>query len=132
VATDQDQFGRAAYERAVELYRAVEVLRLAVEAAGGEPHLARVRRIGTGVVGLRERAVAVLREAAALGGPGAVELAAAGFAPEVVAAVAAPTGPGAGRATTVPLGLPVFVLGPAGGDMETADGVPAAPCGSCR
>jgi hypothetical protein len=108
------------------------VLRLAVEAAGGEPHLARVRRIGTGVVGLRERAVAVLREAAALGGPGAVELAAAGFSPEVVAAVAVPTGPGGGRATTVPLGLPVFVLGPAGGDMETADGVPAAPCGSCR
>ena len=108
------------------------MLRLAVEAAGGEPHLARARRLGTGVVGLRERAVAVLREAAALGGPGAVELAAAGFAAEVADAVAAPAGPGPRRAATLPLGLPVFVLGPDGGGGGAADGVPAAPCGSCR
>lgn len=129
VATDQDQFGRAAYDRAVEFYRAVEVLRVAAEPVGGEPHLARVRRIGTGVVGLRERTVAVLREAAALGGPTAAELGAAGFAPDVVAAVAAPPGL---RAATVPLGLPVFVLGTDGGGGGATGGVPAAPCGSCR
>jgi pyruvate-formate lyase-activating enzyme len=132
VAVDRDQFGRAAYERSVEFYRAVEVLRVAVEAAGGaaEPHLARVRRISTGVVGLRERTVAVLREAAVLGGPGAAELAAAGFAAEVVDEVAVGTASSRGRAATVPLGVPVFVVGGDGGG-GAADGVPA-PCVSCR
>ncbi|HZB48528.1 MAG TPA: hypothetical protein VE547_05495, partial [Mycobacteriales bacterium] len=129
VPVARDQFGPAAYERSVQFYRAVELLRVAVEAAGGEPHLARVRRLSTGPVGLRERTVAVLREAAALGGPGAVELAAAGFAADVVSAVAAPAG--LTRAATVPLGLPVFVLGADGGG-GAADGVPVAPCGSCR
>jgi hypothetical protein len=131
VATDQDQFGRAAYERSLDFYRAVEVLRVAVEAAGGEPHLGRVRRICTGVVGLRERTVAVLREAAALGGPGPAELVATGFGPELVDGVAAPAGLGPRRSATVPLGLPVFVLGSdSGGGAE--DGLRATPCGSCR
>jgi hypothetical protein len=128
VATDHDQFGRGAYDDAVEFYRAVETLRVA--AAGrpdGEPHLARVRRVTTGVVALRDRTAAVLRDAAALGGPGAADLLAAGFDADVVVAA---TAPGA-RPATVPLGLPVWVLGsaPAG----SPDGVAAAaPCGSCR
>lgn len=130
VATDQHQFGRAAFERSMDFYRAVEVLRVAVEATGGEPHLARVRRISTGVLGLRERTVAVLREAAALGGPDPVELAASGYAADVVDAVAALARSAGLRAATVPLGLPVFVLGSDG--AEAADGVPVAPCGSCR
>jgi hypothetical protein len=133
VAVDQHQFGPAAYERSVQFYRAVEVLRVAVEAAGGEPHLARVRRLSTGPVGLRERTVAVLREAAALGGPGPAELLASGFAADVVdglAELTAPAGAGPLRAATVPLGLPVFVLGDPGGGA--ADGIAAAPCGSCR
>ena len=66
-----------------------------------EPHLARVRRLGAGVPTLRERTVAVLREAASLG---PVEL--DGFDPAMVAAVGRPR-----RSATVPLGLPVFVLG---------------------
>jgi hypothetical protein len=43
--------------------------------------------------------------------------------------VVAATAPGA-RTATVPLGLPVWVVGvdPAG----SLDGVAAAPCGSCR
>ena len=132
VAVDRDQFGPAAYERSVQFYRAVEVLRVAVAESGGESHLARVRRISTGVIGLRERTVAVLREAAALGGPEPVELIAAGFAADVVAGVAAPAGPGPRRSATVPLGLPVFVLKTdADGGGGAADGVPA-PCGSCR
>lgn len=133
VATDPAQFGRAAHERAVEFYRAVEMLRVATAARpGAEPHLARVRRIGTGVVAMRERTVAVLREVAALGGACAGELAAAGFPAEVLAAVAAP---GGRRSATVPLSLPVFVLGagPGGEPGGPADGVAAAaPCGSCR
>ena len=125
VSTDPKLFGIAAYERSVEFYGAVEILRQASVRSGAEavePHLARVRRIGAGVTGLRERTVAVLREALAVGGR--VDLAA--FPAEVRAAVgAAPR-----RTATRPLGLPVFVLGgPAGG----ADGAPAAtPCGSCR
>ena len=97
--------------------------------AGGEPHLARVRRIGTGVVGLRERTVAVLREAAALGGPDAVELAAAGFAAGGGGRGGAPAGP---RAATVPLGLPVFVLGADRRRRGSGGRRAAAPCGSCR
>jgi hypothetical protein len=123
VATDQGQFGRAAWDDAVDFYRAVEVLRVASVTSGAEPaepHLARVRRLGAGVVGLRERTVAVLREAVALGAT------VAGFGPEVAARVAAaPT-----RSATRPLGLPVFVVGAAapGGAAPGA----ATPCGSCR
>jgi hypothetical protein len=124
VATDQQQFGRAAWAASLEFYRAVEVLREASVRAGVEavePHLARVRRLSAGVPTLRERTVAVLREAAALG---QVELTA--FAPEVIGAV----GRSPRRSATVPLGLPVFVLGAAAGG---ADGAGAAtPCGSCR
>jgi MoaA/NifB/PqqE/SkfB family radical SAM enzyme len=118
VATDQRQFGVEAWERSVEFYRAVEVLRVASVTSGGEavePHLARVRRLGAGVVGLRERTVAVLREAVALGAT------VTGFAPAVAAAVAA----GPARAETVPLGLPVFVTGAPRAGAATA-------CGSCR
>lgn len=118
VVTDQGQFGRAAWQSAVEFYQAVEVLRVASVTSGAEavePHLARVRQIGAGVVGLRDRTVAVLREAVALG----AEL--SGVDPVVAEAVAA----GPERAATRPLGLPVFVLGGA------APG-PATPCGSCR
>lgn len=118
VATDQGQFGPAAWRSAVEFYQAVEVLRVASVTSGAEvvePHLARVRRLGAGVVGLRDRTVAVLREAVALG----AEL--SGVDPVVADAVAA----GPARAVTRPLGLPVFVLGGA------APG-PATPCGSCR
>ena len=124
VSTDPQQFGMAAWERSVEFYGAVEILRQASVRSGAEaaePHLARVRRIGAGVPGLRERTVAVLREALAVGG--AVDL--SGFPAEVRAAVgAAPR-----RTATVPLGLPVFVIdGPAGGAGAGA----ATPCGSCR
>ena len=118
VSTDQGQFGRVNWDNAVDFYRAVEVLRLASVTSGAEsvePHLARVRRIGAGVVGLRERTVAVLREAVALGGT------VTGFGPEVAAQVAA----GPVRSATLPLGLPVFVTGAA------APGA-ATPCGSCR
>ncbi len=123
VKTDPTQFGPAAWEASVQFYQAVEVLRrvsvrTGVEAV--EPHLARVRRLGTGVPTLRERTIAVLREAAALG---PVEL--DGFAAEVVAAVGRPR-----RSATVPLGLPVFVLGPAADETDGA-GV-ATPCASCR
>ena len=124
VSTDPQQFGMAAWERSVEFYGAVEILRQASVRSGAEaaePHLARVRRIGAGVPGLRERTVAVLREALSVGG--AVDL--SGFPAEVRAAVgAAPR-----RTATVPLGLPVFVLdGPTGG----AGAGSATPCGSCR
>jgi MoaA/NifB/PqqE/SkfB family radical SAM enzyme len=120
VATDQKQFGRAAWEASLEFYRAVEVLREASVRAGLEavqPHLARVRRLSAGVQ---------------LGG----------FAAEVEAAV----GTAPRRASTVPLGLPVFVLGAGGSDGASAGGVggpgtagigtdgagAATPCGSCR
>ena len=141
VSTDHDQFGRQAYERAVEFYRAVETLRLATVssgvAAGGEPHLARVRRVSTGVVAHRDRTVAVLRDAVALGGLTADGLSEAGFPPEVVTAA---TAAGPGRAATVPLGLPVWVVGAgadagadAGAGRAEPDGSsPATPCASCR
>jgi pyruvate-formate lyase-activating enzyme len=123
VKTDKAQFGLAAWEASLEFYRAVEVLRQVSVRTGAEavePHLARVRRLGSGVPTLRERTVAVLREAATLE---PVEL--DGFAAEVVTAVGRPR-----RSATVPLGLPVFVLGPTAGGT---DGVGAAtPCGSCR
>lgn len=123
VATDQGQFGRAAWDRAVDFYRAVEVLRRASVTSGAEsvePHLARVRRLGAGVVGLRDRTVAVLREARALGAT------VSGFGAEVAELVAAAPA----RAATLPLGLPVFVVGGAasGGPVPGA----ATPCGSCR
>lgn len=120
VATDPNQFGTVAWERSVEFYQAVELLRLASVRAGAdaaEPHLARVRRLGAGVTGLRERTVAVLREALAVGGR--VDLGA--FPAEVREAV----GTVPARTATVPLGLPVFVLAPAGPPAATA-------CGSCR
>jgi MoaA/NifB/PqqE/SkfB family radical SAM enzyme len=123
VATDHAQFGVAAWEASVEFYRAVEVLRevsVRTDAELVEPHLARVRRLGAGVPTLRERTVAVLREALALGRVGLDE-----FEPEVVRAVGRPR-----RSSTVPLGLPVFVLGAPAGDTDGA-GV-ATPCGSCR
>jgi MoaA/NifB/PqqE/SkfB family radical SAM enzyme len=123
VKTDKRQFGPAAWEASVGFYRAVEVLREVSVRTGAEavePHLARVRRLGAGVPTLRERTVAVLREAAALG---SVEL--AGFDPALVAAVGRPR-----RSSTVPLGLPVFVLG---APADETDGAGAAtPCGSCR
>jgi hypothetical protein len=123
VATDKGQFGIAAWRRSVDFYQAVEVLREVSVRTGAEavePHLARVRRLSAGVPTLRERTIAVLREAASLG---TVEL--AGFPADMVEAA----GDGPRRATTVPLGLPVFVLGPPGG----TDGAGAAtPCGSCR
>jgi pyruvate-formate lyase-activating enzyme len=123
VATDYGQFGPSAWQESVEFYRAVEVLRVASVSSGAEsvePHLARVRRLGAGVVGLRERTVAVLREARALGA------AVTGFGAEMSELVAA----GPRRSATLPLGLPVFVIGGAapGG---SAPG-PAARCGSCR
>jgi hypothetical protein len=127
VATDHDQFGPGAYDDAVEFYRAVETLRQAVEGSpGAEPYLTRVRRLSTGVVAVRDRTVAVLREAAALGGAALVR---AAFPAEVAEAAAEP----ARRTTTVPLGLPVFVLG-ADPDGTGAEGgvAAAAPCGSCR
>jgi MoaA/NifB/PqqE/SkfB family radical SAM enzyme len=128
VATDQAQFGVAAWERSVELYRAVEVLREVSVRTGAEtiePHLARVRRLGAGVPGLRERTISLLREARSLG---PVEL--AGFPPDVVDAV----GASPRRSATVPLGLPVFVLGAAAaGGAGGSDGAGAVtPCASCR
>lgn len=128
VATDSDQFGRPAYEDSVEFYRAVETLRVAAAGRpGGEPHLARVRRVTTGVVPLRDRTSAVLREAAALGGLEAGDLLSAGFDAGVVVAA---TAPGA-RTATVPLGLPVWVVG-SGPDDSSGGVAAAAPCGSCR
>ena len=128
VATEHDQFGRQAYEDAVGFYRAVETLRVAVAGRpGGESHLARVRRVTTGVVAFTDRSAAVLRDAAALGALDSSDLLAAGFDADVVLAA---TAPGA-RTSTVPLGLPVWVLGADPGD--SSDGVAAAaPCGSCR
>jgi pyruvate-formate lyase-activating enzyme len=128
VSTDFGQFGRAAYEDAVEFYRAVEVLRQAVAAAGtgGEPHLARVRRVTTGVLALADRTVAVLREAAAVGGAAVLADLPDGFSAEARAAASA-----VGRSATVPLGLPVWVVGGEPGG-SAADGIAAAPCGSCR
>jgi hypothetical protein len=124
VATDQQQFGWAAWVASLEFYRAVEVLREVSVRTGAEavePHLARVRRLVAGVPTLRERTLAVLREAASLG---PVEL--DGFVPEVAAAVRRSPR----RSATIPLGLPVFVLGAA---TSGADGAGAAtPCGSCR
>jgi MoaA/NifB/PqqE/SkfB family radical SAM enzyme len=123
VATDEAQFGWVAWERSLEYYRAVEVLRVVTARTGAEavePHLARVRRLSAGVPTLRERTVAVLREAASLG---VADL--ADFPAEVVEAVGTPR-----RAETVPLGLPVFVLGPAASGTDGAGA--AAPCGSCR
>ena len=120
IATDQAQFGPEAYQRATEFYRAVELLREVSVRTGAElvePHLARVRRLSAGVIGLRERTVAVLREAVTLGAE------VTGFPTEVADALAA----GSRRSTTVALTLPVFVLGGAG----TGPGV-ATPCGSCR
>jgi MoaA/NifB/PqqE/SkfB family radical SAM enzyme len=126
VKTDKRQFGAAAWEASLAFYRAVEVLREVSVRTGAEavePHLSRVRRLGTGVPTLRERTVAVLREAAALG---SVEL--DGFDPDVVGAVGRPR-----RSTTVPLGLPVFVLGAVDRSAGGTDGAGAAtPCGSCR
>jgi pyruvate-formate lyase-activating enzyme len=126
VATDHDQFGRAVYDDALEFYRAVETLRQAVEAAGGEPHLARVRRLSTAVVALRDRTVSVLREAAAVGG---AELVRDAFPAELADAAAEP----AARTPTIPLGMPVFVLSadPVG-TRPGGEVAAAAPCGSCR
>jgi hypothetical protein len=130
VATDQGQFGRAAWEASLCYYRAVELLREVSARTGAEaiePHLTRVRRLGAGVPTLRERTVAVLREAASLG---PVEL--DGFDAELRAAV----GTAPRRSATVPLGLPVFVLGAGGSDGASAGGTDGAgaatPCGSCR
>ena len=126
VATDHDQFGRAVYDDALEFYRAVETLRQAVEAAGGEPHLARVRRLSTAVVALRDRTVAVLREAAAVGG---AELVRDAFPTELADSAAEP----AARTPTIPLGMPVFVLSADPGGTRPGGEVAApAPCGSCR
>ena len=120
----------AAYEDAVAFYRAVEVLRVAV---AGRPaassHLARVRRITTGVVALRERTVG-----GAAGGGGARcaglgrSCSRPGSTPDVVAAVA-PAAPGRGGRATVPLGLPVFVLGADPGGAADGEAA-AAPCGA--
>jgi len=123
VKTDKRQFGRAAWEASLVFYRAVEVLREVSVRTGAEtvePHLARVRRVGTGVPTLQERTVAVLREASSLG---TVEL--DGFDPAIVAAVGRPR-----RSATVPLGLPVFVLGAPTDQTNGAGAV--TPCGSCR
>lgn len=138
VRTDREQFGRAAYEDAVLFYRAVDVLRAAVEGARGtapEPHIARVRRIAERTPALRERAVAVLRETMAAGRSEA-DLLAAGLPADVVAA--AVTGP-VTRTATVPLGLPVFVLGgdspaeaSAGAAAGAEVGAAVARCGGCR
>jgi hypothetical protein len=138
VATDHGQFGREAYEDAVVLYRAVEVLRAAVEGARGtsEPPVARVRRIAARQPALRERAVAVLREAVAVAGLVAADLQDAGLPADVVTATVVEPRP---RTATVPLGLPVFVLGadapgsgPAGQAGPGAGPAAAAGCGSCR
>ena len=124
VATDQAQFGPAAWQRSVEFYRAVEVLREVSVRTGAEavePHLARVRRLGARAPGLRERTISLLREARSLG---SVEL--AGFPVDVVDAV----GSSPRRSATVPLGLPVFVVGAAAGGSDGAGA--ATPCASCR
>jgi hypothetical protein len=122
----------------VVLYRAVEVLRAAVEGARGtsEPPVARVRRIAARQPALRERAVAVLREAVAVAGLVAADLHDAGLPADVVTAAVAEPRP---RTATVPLGLPVFVLGadapgtgPARPAGPGADPAAAAGCGSCR
>jgi hypothetical protein len=123
VKTDKRQFGRAAWEASLVFYRRSRCCGRC--RCGPAPR--RSSRTwpgcagsGAGVPTLRERTVAVLREASSLG---TVEL--DGFDPAIVAAVGRPR-----RSATVPLGLPVFVLGAPTDQTNGAGAV--TPCGSCR
>jgi hypothetical protein len=104
------------YRHALELYRAVAVTEAAWAAVptragqARQPHGARVRALTAGVVPLRERAVALLRDAVAHTALTPAELARLGFADAVVAAVharlATPPEDAAGGAKGEPAGGP--------------------------
>jgi len=137
VQVDQHQFGPQVYDDAVAFYRAVAVGEAAL--AGGrdpEPYLARVRRITAGVLGLRGRAVAVLRDAADSAGLDLDTLPAAGLPAELLDAVrsaepvsvaAAPVGGEEAGVPTgvIPLPFPVWSVG---GKRDER----AQACGGCR
>jgi pyruvate-formate lyase-activating enzyme len=143
VRVDQDQFGRQVYDDAVTFYRAVAVGEAALTGSRHpEPYLARVRRITAGVLGLRDRTVAVLRDAVDAAGLDLDAPPAAGLPVELLDAVrsAAPAGPvGAGGVVgpsgegdesdaptgVIPLPFPVWSVG---GKLDE----PAQACGGCR
>jgi pyruvate-formate lyase-activating enzyme len=144
VPVDQHQFGREAYDDAITFYRALA----AAEAARGggrqsEPYLARVRRLTRGTLRLRDRAVAVLRDAVDNAGLALDALPTVGFPAELLDAVRAagplPADPPAGEPAlgqpraaeggnsggAVPLPFPVWSVG---GKLDE----PARACGGCR
>ena len=131
VPTRFDQFGITAYEHAVEFYQAVQVGREAfaarvdgrsVAVRTAEPYLSRVRRLTTGLLTLRERTIAVLRDTIDAAGQ-RVESLTGSFDPDLLDAVRATDG----RQAAVPILLPIRPVGPAG-----LDGPAPATCGGCR
>jgi len=133
VPTDQHQFGPGIYDRSAEFYRAVEAGRQAFIASGGvagtgggqaarEPYLARVRRITSGVLELRERTIAVLRDAVDVAGLDLESLAGLGFEAEVVEAVRA------AEPVRAPIPIPLSIRPIASASSAGS----AAACGACR
>jgi hypothetical protein len=122
VPIDQNQFGEQAYADAVAYYRAMGLARSAFAGwEGPEPYLARARRVTTGILRLRDRAVALLRDAMDVAGLTLDGMAALDVSAPMVDAVRAAEGP----RTVLPLPFPIWAV-------SDVDG-PAPACGGgCR
>jgi hypothetical protein len=127
VPIDEHQFGPQAYADAVTYYRMVAVARSAFAGwEGPEPYLARARRVTTGLLSLRDRAVALLRDAADVAGLTLEGMAALEVPAPLVDAVRAAEGQ---RRVVVPLPFPIWSVS---SSVSAADG-PAPACGGgCR
>jgi pyruvate-formate lyase-activating enzyme len=143
VPVDQHQFGRQVYDDALAFYRALAAAEAEAEAAPAsgrhpEPYLARVRRLTDGVLRLRDRTVAVLRDAVDTAGLTLDTLPTAEFPADLLDAVRAAE-PGGGHAPAgeppavgrgrrggaVPLPFPVWSVG---GKLDE----PVRACGGCQ
>ena len=126
VPVDPRQFGAEVYADAVELYRATAVARAAFAGVdGAEPYLARARRVTAGVLRLRDRSVALLRDARDAARLTLDGMAALGMSAPLVDAVRATEGRRAG----LPLPFPVWaVAAPA----LAASGAAGSCGGGCR
>lgn len=121
---DADQFGEQTYADAVLLYRAIALARSAfVGREGPEPYLARARRMTVGLLGLRDRAVALLRDAMDVAGLTLESMAAFDIPAPVVDAVRSAEG----SRTVLALPFPVWAVSDLDGPA------PAPACGGgCR
>jgi hypothetical protein len=124
VPIDQQQFGPEVYADAVAYYRAMGLARSAFAGwEGPEPYLARARRITAGVLRLRDRAVALLRDAVDVAGLTLESMAALDVPAPLVDAVRAAEGPR--PRTVLPLPFPIWAV-------SDVDGAAPACGGGCR